>query len=115
MTMAEPLRGEIWMVDLSPIRGREQAGHRPAMILSADLFNRGPADLVVVLPMTSKAKGIPLHVPVGPPEGGVKTQSYIKCEDVRSISKERLTTRWGRVSAHTMQAVEDKITILLDL
>ena len=113
--MPEPLRGEIWMVDLSPTRGREQAGHRPAMILSADLFNRGPADLVVVLPMTSKAKGIPLHVPVGPPEGGVRTQSYIKCEDIRSISKERLTTRWGRVSADTMRAVEDKITILLDL
>ena len=113
--MPEPLRGEIWMVDLRATRGREQAGHRPAMVLSADLFNRGPADLVVVLPMTSKAKGIPLHVPVGPPEGGVRTQSYIKCEDIRSISKERLTTRWGRVSADTMRAVEDKITILLDL
>ncbi len=113
--MPEPARGEIWMVDLNPTCGREQAGRRPAMILSADLFNRGPADLVVLLPITSKFKGIPLHVLVRPPEGGVKTQSYIKCEDIRSVSKQRLTRRWGRVSPNTMQAVEDKIAILLDL
>ena len=70
--MSEPLRGEIWLVDLDPTRGREQAGKRPALVVSANAFNKGPADLVVVLPITSKAKGIPLHVRVDPPEGGVK-------------------------------------------
>ena len=113
--MPEPARGEIWTVDLNPTRGREQAGRRAALIVSADLFNHGPADLVVLLPITSKAKGIPLHVPIRPPEGGVKTQSYIKCEDIRSVSKQRLTHRWGRVSPETIRAVEDKIAIFLDL
>ena len=113
--MHEPSRGEIWMVDLSPTRGREQAGIRPAMILSADLFNRGPADLVVLLPITSRAKGIPFHVHLGPPEGGVKTDSFIKCEDIRCVSKRRLTRYWGRVSAGTMKAVEDRIVVLLNL
>jgi mRNA interferase MazF len=113
--MADPRRGDVWLVDLNPTRGREQAGRRPALVLSADTFNAGPADLVVVLPMTTKAKGIPLHVEMRPPEGSVKATSYVKCEDVRSIAKERLVRRWGRASAATMRAVEDRVRILLDL
>ena len=113
--MSEPLRGEIWLVDLDPTRGREQAGKRPALVVSANAFNKGPADLVVVLPITSKAKGIPLHVRIDPPEGGVNTPSFIKCEDVRSVAKQRLSKRWGAVSPVTMQAVEDRIRILFEV
>ena len=113
--MAEPLRGEIWLVDLNPTRGREQAGKRPALVVSTNAFNKGPADLVVVLPITSKAKGIPLHIPVTPPEGGVKAKRFVKCEDIRSVSKERLTKRWGAVSLASMREVEDRIRILLEL
>lgn len=113
--MSDPLRGEIWTVDLDPTRGREQAGRRPALVVSATLFNRGPADLVVVLPITSKAKGVPLHVPVRPPEGGLKVPSFVKCDDVRSVAKERLGSRWGSVSGETMREVEDRLRILLEL
>jgi mRNA interferase MazF len=113
--MSEPLRGEIWLVDLDPTRGREQAGKRPALVVSANAFNKGPADLVVVLPITSKMKGIPLHVRIDPPEGGVNTPSFIKCEDVRSVAKQRLSKRWGAVSPVTMQAVEDRIRILFEV
>jgi mRNA interferase MazF len=113
--MIEPLRGEIWLVDLDPTRGREQAGKRPALVVSANVFNKGPAELVVVLPITSKAKGIPLHVRIDPPEGGVKTPSFIKCEDVRSVAKQRLSKRWGGVSPATMHAVEDRIRILFEV
>jgi len=110
-----PSRGEIWLVDLNPVRGREQAGRRPALIVSVDEFNHGPADLVVVLPITSRAKGIPWHVVVEPPEGGVQRRSFIKCEDVRSISKERLIERWDRVRKETMEQVDDRLRILLGL
>jgi mRNA interferase MazF len=113
--MSDPMRGEIWMVDLNPTRGREQRGKRPALVVSHDTFNSGPAELVVVLPITGTARGIPFHVPVDPPEGGVKKSSYIKCEDVRSISKERLAKRWGVVSSVTMREVEDRLRILLNL
>lgn len=113
--MPDPSRGEIWMVDLEPVRGHEQGGRRPALVVSDDTFNEGPADLVIVLPITSKAKGIPLHVAVGPPEGGVNMTSYIKCEDVRSISKHRLLKRWGIVTPQTMTAIEDRLRILLKL
>ena len=85
------------------------------MIISVDLFNSGPADLIVVLPITSQAKGIPFHVPLNPPEGGVTKVSFIKCEDIRSISKERLIRRFGSVSDKTIDAVDDRLRILLDL
>ena len=113
--LPNPARGEIWMVDLDPVRGHEQAEKRPALVISDDIFNQGPADLVVVLPITSKAKSIPFHVAVDPPEVGVKISSFIKCEDVRSVSKARLTSRWGMVSAGTLVAVEDRLRILLSL
>jgi mRNA interferase MazF len=110
-----PSRGEVWVVSLDPTKGREQAGKRPALVLSVDPFNHGPADLIVVLPITSKAKGIPFHVNVKPPEGGLKQESFIKCEDVRSISKERLSQRLGAVTTKTMKLVEDRVRILLGL
>jgi mRNA interferase MazF len=83
--------------------------------VSVNEFNHGPAGLVVVLPITSRAEGIPWHVTLKPPEGGVRQRSFIKCEDMRSISKERLLERWGSVTAETMAKVEDRLRILLGL
>jgi mRNA interferase MazF len=111
----QPARGEIWFVDLNPVRGHEQAGKRPALVVSVDLFNSGPAGLVVVLPMSAKDKGIPFHVGINPPEGGLTRKSFIKCEDIRSISKKHLLSPVGRVSPSTMVTVEDRLRILLNL
>lgn len=113
--MPEPSRGEIWLVDLNPVRGHEQAGRRPGLIVSVDLFNHGPAELVVLVPITTRAKGIPFHVEVCPPEGGLSRRSFIKCEDVRSVAKERLFQRLGIVSSEILAEVEDRLRILLDL
>ena len=110
-----PARGEIWGVDLSPALGHEQGGHRPVLVVSVDAFNAGPAELVVVLPLTSKAEGVPFHVEIQPPEGGVKQVSYVKCEDVRSISRQRLKEQWGSVSSKTLLQIEDRLRILLNL
>jgi len=71
--------------------------------------------MVVVIPLTTRDKVIPFPVKLAPPEGGVKSISFLKCEDVRSISKERLIERWGRISPETMEAVEDRLRILLGL
>ena len=79
-------RGEVWMVDFDPTKGHEQAGRRPALVISVDAFNSGPAELVIVLPITSKAKGVRSHVEVHPPEAGLTVKSFIKCEDVRSVA-----------------------------
>jgi mRNA interferase MazF len=105
------------MVDLSePPRGREEGGKkRPALIISADQFNQGPADLVIVIPISSKAKGIRSHVEINPPEGGVTMRSFIKCETIRSVSRQRLLYSMGTVKDQTMETVEDCTKILLDI
>jgi len=103
------------MVDLNPIRGHEQGGKRPGLVVSVDPFNHGPAGLVVLIPITSVPKGIPFHVEVMPPEGGLQKKSFVKCEDVRSVSRDRLWKRLGTVSAGTLAQVEDRLRILLGL
>lgn len=110
-----PSRGEVWEVDLSPSRGHEQAGRRPALVVSTDRFNHGAAGLVIVAPLTSRARGIPLHVELDPPEGGVRERSFVKPEDVRSISVGRLRERWGTVSPRTLEAVARSLRVLLEL
>ncbi len=103
------------MVDLDPTRGHEQAGWRPALVLSVDVFNAGAADLVMVLPLTRTIRHIPTHVVIHPPEGGVKSESAVLCEALRSVSKLRLREKWGSVSPPTMRQVEDRVRILLGL
>lgn len=71
--------------------------------------------MVVVVPLTTTGRGVPLHVVVDPPDGGVRARSFIKCEDIRSISVERLIDHWGAVSDAVMRDVEDRLRILLNL
>jgi len=109
-------RGEIWLVGLpQKTKGHEQAKTRPCLILSVDAFNNGPAHLVVVAPLTSTNKGIPLHFEIIPPEGGVKNNSYILCDQIRTISTDRLIDCWGKVTIETMLEVEKRIKQLLAL
>src|SRR2546421_206475 len=104
--MADPKRGEIWLVDLGTGRGHEQSGRRPALVVSDDAFNRGLAGLVMMVPLTSKvrkSKNIPAHIPIVPPEGGLKTPSVLLCDQLRSLSKDRLgNAPWGTVSTATL-------------
>jgi len=111
----EPSRGEVWQANLSPTKGHETRGTRPCLVISVDPFNHGPAGLVVVLPITTRDKGIPLHVAVVPPEGGLTKRSFVKCEEPRSISKDRLTKRTGVLAAPIMEQVSDRLKILLGL
>jgi mRNA interferase MazF len=113
--MSKLLRGEIWLIDLNPVRGHEQSGNRPCLLISVDLFNQSAAELVIVLPITSKDKKIPFHVSIEPPEGNLKIKSFIKCEDVRSVSTERLIKKLGEVSSETLQKVEERLRLLIGL
>jgi mRNA interferase MazF len=110
-----PSRGEIWLVDLEPTRGREQRGTRPALVASTDRFNHGPADLVIVLPLTKVSKGIPSHVPISRDDSGLDHDSFVIVEQVRCISRERLARRIGRAPAETMDRVELLLRVLLEL
>jgi mRNA interferase MazF len=115
MADTAPHRSEVWQVDLDPVRGHEQGHRRPAVIVSADIFNAGPAQLVVVCPITSRHRQIPSHVTVMPPEGGLRVASYVICEQIRTVSTERLMSRLGELGPASMSAIEERLRILLDL
>jgi len=109
-------RGEIWVADLDPTRGHERAGKRPVLVVSVNQFNVSPARLVYVAPLTRTNRGIPLHVAVAPPEGGLRAPSVILCDAVRSISVARLVEGpWGVVSSATLAEVEDRLRRVLGL
>src|SRR5262249_12876295 len=110
-----PQRGEVWLADLDPTFGHEQGGRRPVLVISVDPFNAGLSGLVVVLPITSRVRSLPLHVPVTPPEGGLRLPSAILCDAIRSIDQKRLIDCWGTVIATTVDTVEDRLRRLLGL
>lgn len=104
------------MVGLDPTQGREQAGRRPALVVSADRFNQGPAGLVMVVPLTTRARGVPSHVLLEAGDGGVQERSYAMCENLRAIARERLIgAPFGRVSAPVLEDVADRLRLLLEL
>lgn len=113
--VVSPARGEIWEVDLNPTLGREQAGRRPVLIVSDNALNSSPRGLVVVIPITGTARGLPTHVPVTPPEGGLTKPSVIMTEQIRSVSKDRLGRRYGVVTQATMGRVDQILRIVLGL
>ena len=92
-----PRRGEVWLVEFGEPVGREQSGRRPAVVVSADALNDGPAGVIMVVPCTTTRRGIPSHIEIEPRDSGLEVVSYAKCEDLKSISEQRLITRVGQV------------------
>jgi mRNA interferase MazF len=84
-------------------------------VLSSDIFNRGPAELLIIVPLTTRERRIWTHVRIDPPEGGLRATSFAMCEDIRSISTQRLASYWGAIGADTMAIVEDRLRVLLNL
>lgn len=115
MSAASPSRGDIWLADLNPVHGHEQAGMRPVLVVSVDPFNSGKANLAVVIPITSTLGNIPFHVIIPPPEGGLSNPSAALCEGIRSISRDRLIKCWGSITPASLIQVEDRLRILLGL
>jgi mRNA interferase MazF len=108
-------RGEVWLVDFGEPVGREQGGLRPAVVVSADGLNEGPAGVVMVVPVTSGRRGLPSHIEIDDPGSGLDQVGYAKCEDLKSISDRRLVHRVGTVDAVEMAAIERVLGYLLDL
>jgi mRNA interferase MazF len=110
-----PSRGDVWRVDLEPVRGHEQGRSRPVLIVSNDIFNHGAIGLVTIVPITSKPRPIRTWLRITPPQGGLTQPSFIICDQVRTISKDRLGKRFGAVSPPVLAEVERRLKFLLDL
>jgi len=111
----QPSRGEVWQIQFSPTKGREREGSRPAMIISVDKFNHGPAELVIAIPVTRTRREIASHVFVPKGEAGLESDSYIMVEAVRSVSKERLLRYRGDLTYPRIEEVEQILRVLLKL
>lgn len=105
-------RGDIYFADLDPVIGSEQGGVRPVLIIQNDLGNRF-SPTVIALPLTSRMGKAPLrtHVPLLPPQGGVRRPSIILCEQVRTLEKSRLRQHLGCLTREKLALVERALAL----
>jgi mRNA interferase MazF len=95
-------------VDWSPGRGSEQLGRRPALVIQTDSANSNPRyPNTIVATISTKGLPVPSHIEILPsPTNGLREVSYVKCEQLFTISKERLERLYGVVSGVDMLRVE---------
>jgi len=102
--MARILRGEIRWADLNPTRGREQAGQRPVLILSQDVFNdRSGTVIAVALTSQPQRAGFPLTLELQ--AKGLPKKSWIKISQIRTLAVERIGSRLGKISPEELAQV----------
>ena len=106
--MARILRGEIRWADLNPVRGHEQAGKRPMLVLSNDVFNER-SGTVIALALTSQEPraGYPLNLELR--SARLPKRSWVKISQVRTLSTERIGKRLGRTSEEELAKVVDAL------
>jgi len=100
-------RGEVWYVDLNPIRGSEQAGVRPVRIVQNDTINPF-STTALAIPFTTNLRraALPSCVQVAEGEGGLTADSVLLCHQMRALDQTRLRDKLGVVSEETMASVE---------
>ncbi len=102
--MARILRGEIRWADLDPPRGREQAGQRPVLILSHDVFN-DRSGTVIALALTSQEPRAGFPLTLESEAAGLPKRSWIKISQIRTLAAERIGRRIGRASEEELARV----------
>lgn len=110
-----PRRGEIWTIDWSPSRGSEQAGIRPAIIIQTDAANTNPRyPNTIVLAISTKGRSVPFHIALDPTlQNGLKEPSFIKCEQILTVSKDRLAKKLGAVTESALEAINQAVLLVL--
>jgi mRNA interferase MazF len=109
-------RGEIWMADLNPIRGSEQAGRRPVLVLQNDAINKFTTT-VLTIPLTTNLRraALPSCVRINKGEGGLESDFVFLCHQLRVLDKDRLQQKLGIVSPHIITAVENCVLFTLGI
>lgn len=110
--MKEIRRGDIYFVDLNPVKGREQAGTRPVLVLSIDAINKQP--LVVTIVVGTKGENIsrdyPINVRVSPEESGLPIETVFLCFQIRSLDPTRFPEKpAGRVTGEMLNKIESTV------
>lgn len=115
--MNEPRKGEIWWLDGSPDRGSEQIGRRPAVIVQIDAASANPRYRnVIVAAVSTSGKPVSSHISIHPTRSnGLTEQSTVKCEQLFTVSKDRLLKKVGCLSPVDLARVEEGLRLILGL
>lgn len=110
-------RGEIYFVDLNPVRGREQAGRRPVLVVSDDAINDQP--LVVTVVVGTKASNIPRDYPtnvrITARESGLPIDTVFLCFQIRALDRSRFGEASGRLQPDRMTQIDEALRRTLSL
>ncbi|NOZ79120.1 MAG: type II toxin-antitoxin system PemK/MazF family toxin [Acidobacteria bacterium] len=115
---AEPLQWSVWLVDLNPVVGSEQAGRRPVIVVSRESANV-VLPVVTAVPLTTRKEGRRIYpneamIPGG--VGGISHESVAMAHQVRTVSKKRLVRRLGRIDDGSLrEAIREALRIQLEL
>ncbi|WP_028478873.1 type II toxin-antitoxin system PemK/MazF family toxin [Nocardia sp. CNY236] len=106
MSAAQPYRpGDVIWTDLSPAKGHEQDGRRPAVIISTADYLRAVRNLVVIVPVTTSDRGWPHHVQLRGEDLGLSEVSFAMTEQPRTISTHRIRKVAGSVSRQNLAVI----------
>ena len=109
-------RGDIYYADLRPVIGSEQGGVRPVLIIQNDTGNRHSPTVIcaAITSRMNKAK-LPTHVELSAGESGLKKDSVILAEQMRTIDKSRLRQKVAQLNRPTMQRIENAVAVSIGL
>lgn len=108
-------RGQVYWVDFSPVRGREQGGLRPALVVQNDIGNRyAPTTIVAAITSKLSSRAYPMNVRL--PKGILRQPSEILCSQLRTVDKGRLEEFIATLDQRMMGKVDTalKVTLALD-
>jgi mRNA interferase MazF len=112
--VARILRGEIRWADLNPVRGREQAGLRPVLVLSHDVFNeRSGTVIAVALTSQPQRASFPLTLELQAPK--LPKRSWVKISQIRTLAVERVGARLGRASPEDISQVVEGLNEIIGI
>jgi mRNA interferase MazF len=104
------LRGHIWLVTLDPTIANEQRGSRPCIVVSTHRFNSLPIRQAIVVPLTSRERGLPHHIPVVD-DGGLDRLSWAMCEAVRAVTTQRFGPLISTATEETLTRITDQLSL----
>ena len=112
------LRGDVYLVNLDPIVGKDIGKARPAIIIQNDIGNKF-SPVTIIAPISSVkeiTKSIPIMIFLEKGEGGLKEESYVDCGQIRTVDKDkRLITKYGSLDRHKMLEIDEALKISLSL
>ena len=109
-------RGEIWLADLNPIRGSEQAGVRPVLIFQNDLVSKF-STTALTIPLTTNLRraSLPTCVQISKGDGGLASDSVALCHQLRVLDRMRLQRKLGSVRQSTLLTIESVVLFTLGI